>query len=54
MDTKSGDEDLRYNDNYKRILDPYSSKMVKIKLPENESEPAKITPPPKAAPRPKT
>lgn len=50
---KSGDEDLHYNITIKEFR-PYSAKMVKIKLPENESEPAKVTPPPKAASRPKT
>ena len=50
---KSGDEDLHYRISIKEYR-PHEAKVVKIKLPENKSEPAKVTPPPAAPPRPKT
>lgn len=50
---EGGDEDLHYSISLKEAP-PYGAKIVKIKLPENKSEPAKVTPPPKAPPRPKT
>ena len=50
---KSGDEDLHYHISIKEYR-PHEAKIVKIKLPENKAEPAKVTPPPAAPPRPKT
>lgn len=50
---KAGDADLHYSISIKEFR-PYGAKVVKIKSPENKSDPAKVTPPPKATPRPKT
>jgi len=49
---KAGDDDIHYSLNIKEYQ-PFSSKVVKITLPANKAEPAKVTPPP-ATERPKT
>lgn len=49
---KAGDDDIHYSLNIKEYR-PFSSKVVKIKLPTNKAKPAKVTPPPKQK-RPKT
>lgn len=49
---KAGDDDIHYNLNIKEYR-PFSSKIVKITLPANKAEPAKVTPSP-ATKRPKT
>jgi hypothetical protein len=49
---KAGDDDIHYSISLKEYR-PFSSKVVKIKLPTNKAEPAKVTPPPKQE-RPKT
>jgi hypothetical protein len=49
---KAGDDDIHYSLNIKEYR-PFSSKVVKITLPANKAEPAKVTPPP-ATKRPKT
>jgi len=48
---KAGDDDIHYSLNIKKYR-PFSSKVVKITLPANKTEPAKVTPP--ATERPKT
>lgn len=48
----AGDEDTHYGITLKEYR-PFSSKIVKIKLPAKKSEPAKVAPPP-PQPRPKT
>ena len=48
---KAGDPDIHYTLNIKEYR-PFSSKVVKITLPANKAEPAKVTPP--APERPKT
>lgn len=48
----AGDDDTHYTVSIKEYR-PFSSKTVKIKLPENKAEPAKVTPPAKEE-RPKT
>lgn len=49
---KAADDDIHYSISLKEYR-PFSSKVVKIKLPTNKAEPAKVTPPPKQE-RPKT
>lgn len=49
---KAADNDIHYSISIKEYR-PFSSKVVKIKLPTNKAEPAKVTPPPKQE-RPKT
>jgi len=48
---KAGDDDIHYSLTIKEYR-PFSSKVVKITLPANKTEPAKVTPP--ATERPKT
>lgn len=49
---KAGEDDIHYSLSIKEYR-PFSSKIVKITLPANKAEPAKVTPPP-AIERPKT